>query len=381
MPEVLVPLADVRLDEDDIAVIADTYRSGWLSLGPRTQEFEAAFAEFVGAEHALATSSCTAALHLMCLAAGLGPGDEVVVPAMTFVATVNCVTYTGARPVFADIESIDEPWMSARTIEAAITPRTKAIMYMAYGGHPARSREVQELAPRRGLLLLEDTAHAIGTRVGGQHLGTLGAAGAFSFFSNKNLAIGEGGMFVTSDAELAGRVRSLRSHGMTSLSWDRHKGHAFGYDVVALGLNYRIDEPRAALGLRRLERLDAENAERRSIDAAYRDRLLGIPGLVLPLPADPDDMHAHHVFTLALPPGTDRDALRTHLTGQGVQTSVHYPPAHRFSIYEEGAPDLPTTDEYAVRALTLPMFAHMTDEQIDLVADGLRSGLLAAERR
>jgi dTDP-4-amino-4,6-dideoxygalactose transaminase len=379
MPEIRVPLADVRLEEADIAAIADTYRSGWLSLGPRTQEFETAFADFVGAEHALATSSCTAALHLMCLAVGLGPGDEVVVPAMTFVATVNSVTYTGARPVFADIESLEEPWMSARTIEAAITPRTRAIMYMAYGGHPARSEEVRALAEERGLMLLEDAAHAIGTRVGGRHLGTLGAAGAFSFFSNKNLAVGEGGMFVTSDAELAGRVRALRSHGMTSLSWDRHKGHAFGYDVVALGLNYRIDEPRAALGVRRLARLDEENAARRVLDAAYRERLAGMPGVVLPVPAGDGDMAAHHVFTLALPPGTDRDALRTHLSEQGVQTSVHYPPAHRFSIYEEGAAELPVTDEYAARALTLPMFAHMTEDQVEIVTDGLRSGLLAAQ--
>ena len=381
MSDIAVPLADVRLTEEDIAAIADTYRSGWLSLGPRTQEFEAAFAGFVGAEHALATSSCTAALHLMCLAAGLGPGDEVVVPAMTFVATVNCVTYTGARPVFADIEALDEPWTSARTIEEAITPRTKAIMYMAYGGHPARSAEVRELARDRGLMLLEDAAHAIGTRVGGEHLGTLGLAGAFSFFSNKNLAIGEGGMLVTDDEELATRVRALRSHGMTSLSWDRHKGHAFGYDVVALGFNYRVDEPRAALGLRRLARLEDENAQRRVIDAAYRERLAELPELVLPVPAAPEDRHAHHVFTLALPAGTDRDSLRRGLSERGVQTSVHYPPAHGFSIYADGAPELPVTDEYAVRALTLPMFSHMTERQVDLVVDGLRAGLPAGTRR
>ena len=273
VPAWQVPLADVVVPEDDIAVVAEVYRSGWLSMGPRTAELEQALAQYTGARHALAVANGTAALHLICLAAGLGPGDEVVVPSLTFVASVNAIAYTGATPVFADIAGPHTPWPGVAAVEAAITPRTRAIMTVAYGGHPGEIAELRDLAEDRGLTLLEDAAHAIGMRHEGRHLGTFGAAGAFSFFSNKNLAVGEGGAVVTDDDELAERMRLLRSHGMTTLTWDRHRGHAAGYDVVARGFNYRIDEPRAALVTARLRRLDAETARRRELDARYREHL------------------------------------------------------------------------------------------------------------
>jgi dTDP-4-amino-4,6-dideoxygalactose transaminase len=362
-----VPLADVVVSEDDIAVVADVYRSGWLSMGPRTADFERTLAEFTGARHALAVANGTTALHLICLAAGLGPGDEAIVPSLTFVATVNAIAYTGATPVFADIDALERPWPSAAAVEAAITPRTKAIMTMAYGGHPGEIARVRELAAERGLLLLEDAAHAIGVREQGRHVGTFGLAGAFSFFSNKNLAAGEGGAVVTDDDALAERMRLLRSHGMTTLTWDRHRGHAAGYDVVALGFNYRIDEPRAALLTARLARLDDENARRRELDARYRERL---PAGVVPTAAP-----AQHIFTAVLDEGIDRDAVRTALHERGVQTSLHYPPAHHFAIYSAGAPELPLTDAYAARAVTLPLFATMTDVQQDLVVEALGAAI------
>src|SRR5215212_1656298 len=193
MPQWTVPLADVVVPEEDIAVVADVYRSGWLSMGPRTEELEARLARFTGARHALAVANCTVGLHLMCAAAGFGPGDEVIVPSLTFVASVNAIRYTGATPVFADIEALDAPWLSADAAEAAVTDRTRGIMAMAYGGHPGRIEALQALAQRHGLVLLEDAAHAVGTVLGGRHVGTFGSAGGFSFFSNKNLAIGEGG--------------------------------------------------------------------------------------------------------------------------------------------------------------------------------------------
>src|SRR3954471_13552288 len=220
-----VPLADVVIAEEDLAAVIETYRSGWLSMGPRTEELEAAFASYTGAGHALAVANGTAALHLVTLAAGLGPGDEVVVPSLTFVATVNAIAYTGATPVFADVASLAEPWLSAAAVEAAITPRTKAVMSMTYGGHAGETEALRALCEGRGLLLLEDAAHAAGSRLDGRHLGTFGRAGAFSLFSNKNLAVGEGGMVVCHDDEMAGRVKLLRSHGMTTLTWDRHRGH------------------------------------------------------------------------------------------------------------------------------------------------------------
>ena len=226
MPDWTVPLADVVVPEEDIAVVADVYRSGWLSMGPQTAALEREFAAYAGARHALAVANGTAALHLICAAAGLGPGDEVVVPSMTFVATVNAIAYTGATPVFADIVSVTEPWLDPGAVDAALTEHTKAVMTMAYGGHPGRTVALAALARERGLMLLEDAAHAAGSRVGGRHLGTFGRAGAFSFFSNKNLAVGEGGMVVTDDDEAAAQMRLLRSHGMTTLTWDRHRGHA-----------------------------------------------------------------------------------------------------------------------------------------------------------
>jgi dTDP-4-amino-4,6-dideoxygalactose transaminase len=361
-----VPLADVAVSEADIATVADVYRSGWLSMGPRTEEFEQALARYTGAGHALGVANGTAALHLICLAAGLGPGDEVVVPSLTFVASVNAIAYTGATPVFADIAALDRPWPGVAAVEAAITDRTRAIMTMSYGGHPGEIAELRELARARGLTLLEDAAHGIGMRHDGRHLGTFGAAGAFSFFSNKNLAIGEGGAVVTDDDELAERMRLLRSHGMTTLTWDRHRGHAAGYDVVALGFNYRIDEPRAALATARLARLDAETARRRELDARYRERL---PSAVAPTAAP-----AHHIFTAVVEEGVDRDAVRAALRERGIQTSLHYPPAHRFAIYA-GGPELPLSDAYAARAITLPLFATMTDAQQDLVVEALAQAL------
>jgi dTDP-4-amino-4,6-dideoxygalactose transaminase len=377
MPEVRVPLADVVVPEDDIEAVAEVYRSGWLSMGPQTEALERAFAGYTGARHALAVANGTAALHLICAAAGLGPGDEVVVPSMTFVATVNAVAYTGATPVFADVVSTTEPWLDPDAVAAAIGGRTKAIMTMAYGGHPGQTPALAALAAERGLLLLEDAAHAAGSWVAGRHLGTLGLAGAFSFFSNKNLAVGEGGMAVTDDDDVAARMRLLRSHGMTTLSWDRHRGHASGYDVVDLGFNYRIDEPRAALARRRLGRLDAENARRAVLDARYRERLAGVAGLTPALAPVPGERLAHHLFTVVLDEGIDRGRFREVLAGRGIQTSVHYPPAHRFSIYA-GRADLPRSDAYGARVVTLPMFATMTTDQQDAVIEAVHAALEAA---
>jgi dTDP-4-amino-4,6-dideoxygalactose transaminase len=354
-----VPLADVVVPEDDVAAVAEVYRSGWLSMGPRTADFERALADYTGARHALATANGTAALHLICLAAGVRAGDDVVVPSLTFVASVNAIAYTGATPVFADIAALGTPWPDVAAVEAAITPRTRAIMAVAYGGHPGEIAALRELAAARGLTLLEDAAHAIGMRHEGRHVGTFGAAGAFSFFSNKNLVVGEGGAVVTDDDALAERMKLLRSHGMTTLTWDRHRGHAAGYDVVALGFNYRIDEPRAALAIARLARLDGETARRRELDARYRERL--------PAGVTPTAPPAHHIFTALV---DERDRVRAALHERGVQTSLHYPPAHRFSIYA-GGPELPLTDAYAARAITLPLFATMTDAQQDLVIDAL----------
>jgi dTDP-4-amino-4,6-dideoxygalactose transaminase len=365
-----VPLADVVIDEAEIAAIAETYRSGWLSMGPKTQDLEAALAEYTGARHVLATANCTAALHLACLACGLGAGDEVVVPSLSFVATANAVAYAGATPVFADVAALDRPWLSVETVEAALGENTKAIMAMSYGGHPGETDALAELAEEKGLLLLEDAAHGLGGSSASGTLGTRGKAGGYSFFSNKNLPVGEGGALVTDDDEVAERARLLRSHGMTSLTWDRHRGHSFGYDVVALGFNYRIDEARATLAASRLARLDKDNAARAELDGHYRKALEMIDGIEPTMPPPGEGHSANHLFTVVVGDGVDRDGLRAKLAEQRVQTSLHYPPIHRFSIYA-GDSALPVTDEYAARAVTLPLFPHMTLGQLELVVESL----------
>lgn len=360
-----VPLAEFVMAEEDIAAVVATYRSGWLTMGPRTAEFERLFADYTGAVDAIAVCSGTAALHLACLAAGLGPGDEVIVPSLTFVATVNAIAYTGARPVFADIAAVDQPWLSATACELAITERTRAVLTVDFAGHCGEIQALRMMCERHGVVLLEDSAHAAGSRLHGRHLGTYGAASAFSMFSNKNLAVGEGGVVVTSDEAFAAQVRLLRSHGMTSMTWDRHRGHAADYDVVALGYNYRIDEPRAVLAASRLARLDDENARRARIDAFYREQLVGLD-LTVALAAVDGLEASHHLFVIVLPEGSDRDAFRRHLADDGIQTSVHYPPVHRTTVHA-GEHDLPFTESYAARAVTLPMFAGMTDNQVEAV--------------
>ena len=369
-----VPLADVVIDAAEIERVADTYRSGWLSMGPRTEELEAALRAYTRSPHVLATANCTAALHLACMACELGEGDEVVVPSLSFVATANAIRYTGATPVFADIAALDSPWLSAAAAEAALTERTKAIMTMSYGGHPGETDALAELAERRGLLLLEDAAHGLGGSSGRGPLGTIGIAGAYSFFSNKNLPVGEGGALVSRDDAIAERARLLRSHGMTTLTWDRHRGHSFGYDVVDLGFNYRIDEARATLATARLERLDADNVKRGKLDGAYREALADVDGVAPAMPPPEAGASAHHVFTVVLDQGIDRDALRASLAEAGVQTSMHYPPIHLFSIYE-GDWDLPLTEDYAGRAVTLPLFPHMTVAQLELVVETLAAAV------
>jgi dTDP-4-amino-4,6-dideoxygalactose transaminase len=270
-----IPLFDLRLDPEDIGAVMEALRSGRLAMGPRTAAFERAFAAHLGARHAIAVSSCTAALHLAYLAAGVEPGDEVVVPAMTFAATAAAAIYCGATPVFADILGPHDLSLDPEDVARRLTPRTKAVCVVHLAGYPAPVRELRALCDERGVALIEDAAHAPDAHVNGRMLGTWGLAGAFSFFSNKVLACGEGGLLATDDDGVAALARSLRSHGMLSRETD-------SYDAVGLGFNYRLDEPRAALLLSRLRRLERDIARRRELTRAYRTALAAVPGLTVP---------------------------------------------------------------------------------------------------
>ena len=265
-----IPVFDVQVGDEELEAVAATLRSGWLSAGPQTEAFEQEFAEHLGSKHVLALSSCTAALHLACIAAGIEPGDEVIVPSLTFVATANAVRYCGARPVFCDLVGGEgnDLNMDIGAVEALITERTKAVIPVHWAGYPVEIEELAALCERRGLVLIEDAAHAPWAHYGSKELGTYGLAGCFSFFPNKVLGVGEGGALCTDSDEVAERVRRLRSQGMTATTMERHRGTAMSYDVVEVGFNYRFDDLRAAIIRPRFARLGAEIERRRRADRA-----------------------------------------------------------------------------------------------------------------
>lgn len=374
-PRWRVPLSDVAVDDHLAAAITDTARSGWWSMGPRVAEFENDFAAFCEAPEAVAVASGTAALHLALLATGCGAGDEVILPSLNFVAAANMVVMVGATPVFCDIYGEHDLNLDPEDLEAAVGPATKAVIGLDYGGFPMDAQRVAQVAERHGLVTIEDAAHAPGSSYRGRMCGTLGDIGCFSFFANKNLPLGEGGMIVTKDEDLARKVRMLRSHGMTSLTWDRHRGHAHGYDVLDSGFNYRLDEIRATIGITLLRRLHQANAQRGALSALYRELFTG-PNSSISMPfagTIPGGSSAHHLAVVLLPEGTDRTRVQEQMRSRLIQTSVHYPPIHRFTAYRAmaGSRPLPKTDAVADRLLTLPLFPHMREDQVLEVVESL----------
>lgn len=371
-----VPLADLDYGKEEEEAVLNVLRSRWLTMGAVTQEFETQFAQLTGSKYAFAVSNATQALNLACLALGIGPGDEVIVPSLTFVATANAVLYTGADVRFADIIGPDELTIDPESIEQAITPRTKAIIVMHYAGYPCRMREIMALAEKHGLQVIEDTAHAPGASLEGKMIGSWGAAGCFSFFSNKNMSTGEGGMVVTDSDGLAERIRLQRSHGMTSLTYDRHKGHAFSYDVVDLGYNDRIDELRAALGVAQLKKLERNNARRAELTRLYWQELES-SGVGLPFSKTAQGNPVYHIFPMLLPPGVNRLHFMEALRDAGIQSSIHYRPVHTFTYFQQryGEQHLPKTEDVASREVTLPLYPTMGEEKVRVVVEAVKKAL------
>jgi dTDP-4-amino-4,6-dideoxygalactose transaminase len=374
-----VPLTDIAMAEEDVEAVLETLRSGWLTMGPRTQEFERAFADYVGTRHAIAVSSGTAALHLACLAAELGPGDEAIVPAMTFASTAGAVRYTGAEPVLCELREPSDPNVDPDDVERRITDRTKAVLAVHMFGYPAAVGELRALCDERGLVLIEDAAEAIGATVDGdgRRTGTVGELGCFSLFSKNQLCVGEGGMVTTDDAALATRVRSLRSHAMTSVTWDRHRGHEDSYDVTGIGFNFRMDEPRAALGLSRLPRLDDDIASRRRVVRAYRAVLGELDGLELVFGDEAVERSSHFAFCVLLADRAARDAFREALHLRGVQTTW-YPALHSFSDYRSRGVDvsLPRVEEVADRHCVLPLSSSLSEADLEIVVEAVKETLV-----
>jgi dTDP-4-amino-4,6-dideoxygalactose transaminase len=373
LPATPIPLSDLDYGPEEEAAVLRVLRSRWLSMGPEVRAFESEMSEFLGIKHAFAVSSGTAALHLAYLALGIGAGDEVIQPAINFVAAANTTVAIGATPVFADIVSLDEPTIDPEAVERLISPRTKAVVVMHYAGYLGRLAQLTELCARHRLALVEDACHAVGARYfdpsqrppHGANAGTVGDIGCFSFFSNKNMATGEGGLVVTNRADLADRMRLLRSHGMTSLTWDRHRGHAVGYDVVAHGYNYRLDELHAALGRCQWRKLADNNARRRQLVAIYQQALSTLDGWIIPFANYPGES-ACHLSVVVAPDPNARDCAVTHLRDLGIQTSLHYPCIPGFDAFQGFAADgIDRCQAFASRAITLPLFPTMTVDQVD----------------
>lgn len=364
-----VPLTNIRITEEDIDAVLDCLRSGWLTMGPRVEAFERRFAEHIGVEHAVAVSSGTAALHLAALAVGVGPGDEVIVPNLSFVAAAAAARYCQATPILCDSRGPDNMNLDPADVRSRVTTRTRAVLAVHFMGYAAEIEAVRVLCNERGLLLIEDAAQAFGARTrSGRMAGTVGELGCFSLFSKKQLCVGEGGMVVTSDSGLASRVRLLRSHAMTSVTWDRHHGYAETYDVVDIGFNFRMDEPRAALGLSRIARVDDDIAARRALVRCYRLALRGHPAIELLWTDEEVARSSHFAFPVLLPDRRTRDLLRAGLNRVGIQTTV-YPEIAALSEYGGGDrhQTLARSRELAERHCVLPLSALMSEADVHTV--------------
>jgi dTDP-4-amino-4,6-dideoxygalactose transaminase len=356
VPGSSIPLFDLRLEPEDLEAVARVLAAGQLALGAAGAAFERAFADQLACRHVVAVGSGTAALHLACLAAGIGPGDEVIVPAITFVATANAVLYCGGTPVIADVTGDRDLGIDPADVEARITRRTRAVCAMHYGGYPAAVEALRALCDARGIALLEDAAHAPSAHAGGRKAGTFGLAGAFSFFSNKVLSAGEGGALATDDDGVAGMARSARARGLVD----------------------RLDEPRAALLLSRLARMEADIARRRALTLAYRRRLAGLDGVLVPYEALDVASSSCYVMPVLLEQPERRPVVRARMRDRhAVQTSVLYPAVHELSAFARrfGRRSLPRAERVARTQLTLPLHPHLTAADQDRVVDALGEAL------
>jgi dTDP-4-amino-4,6-dideoxygalactose transaminase len=371
-----IPLFDLNFDEQEEKAAVEVIRSKWISTGPKCEEFELVFSDMLGIKHAMTTSNCTSSLHLAFNVLGLKPDDEVICPSMTFVATVNAIRYVGATPVFADICGPHDLTISPEEIEKRITPKTRAIIVMHYAGYPCDMDSILSIAKKYNLKVIEDACHGPLSEYHGKKLGTLGDIGCFSFFTNKNISTGEGGMIVTNDDDLAKRVRLLRSHGMTAMSYQRSIGHATTYDVIALGYNSRMDDLRAAIGIVQLSKLTDDLMKRQEIRNLYVQLLKDEEGIIIPF-TNHQEFTSNYIFPVILTNSTaiKRDAVRELIHGAGIQTSIHYPAVHRFSIYNNPPCSLPFTEYVADNEITLPMYGKLSHDSVRYICDALKNAL------
>ena len=383
-PRTKVPFARIECGEREAEMVAQVLQSGWLTTGQHTLEFERRFAEAVGARHALAVNSCTSALHLALEAVGVQAGDEVLVPTLTFAATAEVVRYLGATPVIVDVDPHTGCMGPDQLRPALERHRPRAVVPVHYAGLAADIPGIRALCEPRGIEVVEDAAHAFPTRLGGRMVGTLSRVTCFSFYANKTITTGEGGMVTTDDDALAARIRLMRLHGIDRDAWNRYRSDrpAWQYDILAAGYKYNLPDLASAVGIGQLERSPAMHASRVRLAVRYLERLAGLRAkLRLPAcPADPSE-HSWHLFPVRLTPaaGVGRDEFIQRLADRGVGTSVHYRPLHRMTYYADltkaRAADLPVGEDWGATTVSLPLFSSMTDTEQDAVLEAVHAEL------
>lgn len=369
-----IPLFNLNFDEREAKAAYDTIRSGWISTGPKCEQLEQMFVDMFKVNYAVSVTNCTDALHLCCLVCGIGADDEVLCPSLTFAASANCIRYVGATPVFCDIVGPEHINIDPVDIERKITSKTKAIVVVHMAGFPAKMDEIMAIARKYNLKVIEDACHGPLSEYKGKKLGTIGDCAAFSFFSNKNISTGEGGMFISNNKELADKARLLRSHGMTTMSYQRASGHATAYDIVELGYNYRLDDIRASIAIEQLKKLSEDLNKRLRVRERYVEGLSSIKDVIVPF-KDNTEFVSNYIMPVVLLNSTreKRDRVRDAMHAAGIQTSVHYPSIHRFSTYKNLKTVLPKTEYVSDNEITLPMYAALTNEQVDFIVSTLRN--------
>ncbi|MEP6995367.1 MAG: UDP-4-amino-4,6-dideoxy-N-acetyl-beta-L-altrosamine transaminase [Acidobacteriota bacterium] len=371
MQKTKIPYGRQSIGDEDVAAVVEALRSDWLTTGPRVEEFEEAFADFVGARHAVAVNSGTAALHAAMFAAGVGPGDEAIVPAMTFVASANCVVFQGATPVFADVDR-DTLLLDVSSAASRITSRTKAIVAVDYAGQPCDYDSLRALADARGLKLIADGCHALGGRYHDRPVGSLADLTAFSFHPVKHITTGEGGMVTTDSPELALRMRGFRNHGLNNDSRQREKEGSWYYEMVELGFNYRLTDFQCALGMSQLRQLPGWIRRRQEIARCY-DAALAAEAGIRPLQTASGVTHAYHLYVVRL--DGDRSGMFRALRADGIGVNVHYIPVHLHPFYRTrfgtGPGLCPVAERAYEEILSLPMFPQMTDGDLERVITAL----------
>ncbi len=365
-----IPLFKLNFDDKEVKAVTDTICSSWISTGPKCQELEQLFVEMLNVNYAVTLSNCTSALHLACVVCGLKEGDEVLCPSLTFAASVNSIKYVGATPVFCDIVGIDNININPADIEKKITDKTKAILVVHMAGFPCDMDKIMAIAKKHDLKVIEDACHGPLSEYKGKKLGTIGDVGCFSFFSNKNLSTGEGGMIITNNEDYDKQLRLLRSHGMTTMSYERAKGHAVAYDIVDLGYNYRMDDIRASIGVVQMKKLQNDLKKRIKVREYYVDALSEIDKIVIPFKENKEFV-SNYIMPIVLKDSTEteRDQLRDYLHKHGIQTSNHYPPIHKFSVYQKYNAKLPITEYVCANEITLPMYADLGEKDIRYICN------------